>query len=266
MTFRVERFAEIAAERRLGLGHPISFRVTTGSTNDDALAAAREGAPHGALFVAETQTAGRGRRGNRWFGSAGQSVAFTVLLRPNLSAARASGLSLVGGLAVRAAVEAWLSAAGRNEAVLVKWPNDVVIGGRKLCGILAESQVRGSELVAVALGIGLNLGIDGLSPELAETATSLASVGIANPAVEPLVADIFGALEPRLAEFSAGGESTVTELRKHDALLGRRVRVGAEEGVARGINRSGSLLLRNEKGALLEVNAGHVESLVGPTG
>jgi BirA family biotin operon repressor/biotin-[acetyl-CoA-carboxylase] ligase len=261
MTFRVERFAEIAAERRLGLGHPISFRTVTGSTNDDALTAARVGAPHGALFIAETQTAGRGRRGNRWFGSAGQSVAFTVLLRPSLSAARASGLALVGGLAVRAAAEAWLCAAGRNEPALVKWPNDVVVGGRKLCGILAESQIRGSELVSVALGIGLNLGMDGFPPELAETATSLVSLGIVNPSVEPLVADILSALEPRIAEFLAGGEGTVGELRTHDALLGRRVRVGAEAGIARGINRSGSLLLQNEKGAVLEVVSGHVELL-----
>lgn len=299
MTFRAERLAEIVAERRLGLGHPIGFREVTGSTNDDALEGARAGAPHGALYVASTQTAGRGRRGNRWFGTAGQSLAFTVLVRPNLAASRASGLALVAGLAVRAAVEAWLRAAGQNEAVLVKWPNDVVVAsaavgprphragetGRKLCGILAESQIRGAEVTAVALGIGLNLGSDGLPEELAQTATSLAAlriplhtphtpVGVASPVGvsridgagappierETFVADILGELEPRIEAFAVGGESTIEELRRHDILYGRRVKVGAVEGIAVGINRSGSLLIRGANGAETEVVSGHVET------
>ncbi len=277
MTFRSERLAEIATERHLGLGHPVVFRASTGSTNDDALQGARDGAPHGAVYVAGTQTAGRGRRGNRWFGKAGQSLTFTVLLRPSLAPARASGLALVAGLAVRAAVASWLRAAGQNEAVLVKWPNDVVVlgqsvgsgphrpreTGRKLCGILAESQIRGPELVAVAVGIGLNLGNDGLPEELAETATSLSVLGIPTGPegrVEAFVADILGELEPRVEAFSVGGESTVEELRLHDFLYGRRVKVGAVEGIAKGINRSGSLLIRGENGAENEVVSGHVET------
>jgi BirA family transcriptional regulator, biotin operon repressor / biotin---[acetyl-CoA-carboxylase] ligase len=259
MTFQPERFAEIAAERRLGLGHPITFHEVTGSTNDDALAAAREGAPHGALFVAESQTKGRGRRGNPWFGTPGESALFSVLLRPKVAVERASGLALVAGLAVRAAVELWLRAAGQNEPVLVKWPNDVVIGDRKVCGILAESQVRNAKVVAVVLGVGLNLGPGELPAELAETATSLSAWGARNLGVDTLVADVLAELEPRIELFLAGGESTVAELRAYDALVGRRVRVGAAVGVAEGINRSGSLLLRDEKGALDIVLAGHVE-------
>ena len=263
MTFHPDRFAAIVAERRLGLGHPIDFREVTGSTNDDALEGARNGVAHGALYVAGAQTAGRGRRGNRWFGQAGQSLAFTVLLRPNLAPPRASGLALVAGLAVRAAVELWLRAAGQNEPVRVKWPNDVVVGGRKLCGILAESQIRGAELSAVALGIGLNLGTDGLPEELAETATSLTALGIPfspDRREEILVADILSELESRIETFSAGGERTVEELRLHDVLYGRRVKVGEVVGIAAGINRSGSLLIRGANGAENEVNSGHVET------
>jgi len=263
MSFRPERFAEMRAARRLGLGHPAEFRALTGSTNDDALAAARSGAPHGALFVAGTQTAGRGRRGNAWFGAEGQSLAFTVLLRPSVPVDRASGLALVGGLAVRAAVQTWLHAAGQNEPVLVKWPNDVVIGGRKLCGILAESQIRGPELAAVALGIGLNLTLDQLPAELAESATSLATWGIPLDSNErkgdAMIADVLSELESRLEQFSVSGESTVEELRQHDAIFGRRVKVGAVEGICAGINRSGSLLIQDETGALQTVIAGHVE-------
>jgi BirA family biotin operon repressor/biotin-[acetyl-CoA-carboxylase] ligase len=262
MTFDPSRFAAIVAERRLGLGHPIVFREVTGSTNDDALEGARNSVAHGALYVARAQTAGRGRRGNRWFGQAGQSLAFTVLLRPSLAPPRASGLALVAGLAVRAAVELWLRAAGQNEPVRVKWPNDVVVGGRKLCGILAESQIRGAELSAVALGIGLNLGTDGLPEELAETATSLMALGIPRYAgrEETFIADILTELEPRIEAFAVGGESTVEELRLHDVLYGRRVKVGEVVGIAAGINRSGSLLIRGANGAENEVNSGHVET------
>lgn len=263
MSFVPERFAAIRVERGLGLGAVTEFRAVTGSTNDDALKAAREGAPHGALFVAGSQTAGRGRRGNRWFGTEGQSVAFTVLLRPNLAASRASGVALVGGLAVRAAVDRWLRAAGRRERALVKWPNDVVIGGRKLSGILAESQVRGSELLAVALGVGLNLGNDGLPGEIAETATSLSAFGITELAPEIVVADVLEALETHVDAFAAGGETTVEEFRQYDALVGQRVRVGPDEGVARGINRSGSLLLQSTQGVVKEVQSGHVEVISG---
>jgi BirA family biotin operon repressor/biotin-[acetyl-CoA-carboxylase] ligase len=263
MSFDPGRFAAIRAERGLGLGQVAEFRAVTGSTNDDALNAARDGAPHGALYVAGSQTAGRGRRGNRWFGSEGQSVAFTVLLRPNIVAARASGIALVGGLAVRAAVDGWLRAEGRSEQALVKWPNDVVIGGRKLCGILAESQIRGSTVVAVALGIGLNLGIDGLPGEIAEAATSLTTLGVSELAPEIVIADVLAALETRIDDFAVGGESTVAELRHYDALLGQRVRVGEDEGFARGINRSGSLLLQSTQGFVKEVQGGHVELVTG---
>jgi BirA family biotin operon repressor/biotin-[acetyl-CoA-carboxylase] ligase len=170
-------------------------------------------------------------------------------------------LALVGGLAVRAAAESWLRAAGQNEPVLVKWPNDIVIGGRKLCGILAESHVRGTEIVAVALGIGLNMGAEGLPEELTDTATCLRSRGVTGLPEESVIADVLAELEPRVDAFLGGGERTVSEFRRYDALAGRHVRVGNQEGVCAGINRSGSLLLKDENGVVSEVVAGHVELL-----
>jgi BirA family biotin operon repressor/biotin-[acetyl-CoA-carboxylase] ligase len=263
MTFDTERFAALVAARHLRLGRIATFRSVTASTNDDALAAARGGAPEGALYVAETQTAGRGRRGNRWFGAQGQSIAFTLLLRPRVPASRASALALVGGLAVRAAAAAWLEAAGQKEPPLVKWPNDVLVGGRKLCGILAESQVRGGEVVAVALGIGLNVGARAIPEELAETATSLEAWDVSNRGAEQTIVDVLAELEPRVDAFLVGAESTVSEFQRYDALVGRTVTVGGLRGVCRGINRSGSLLLQDEKGALKEVTSGHVEVMSG---
>jgi BirA family biotin operon repressor/biotin-[acetyl-CoA-carboxylase] ligase len=172
---------------------------------------------------------------------------------------RASALALVGGLSVRAAAAAWLAAAGQKEAPLVKWPNDVLVGGRKLCGILAESQVRGSEVVAVALGIGLNVGRGAVPTELAATATSLEDWGVSNQGAERSIADVLAALEPRVDAFLVGAERIVSEFREHDALLGRAVVVDGLKGVCRGINRSGSLLLEDEQGVLRDVISGHVQ-------
>jgi BirA family biotin operon repressor/biotin-[acetyl-CoA-carboxylase] ligase len=225
MTFEPACFLEIAAKRGLELGRPVTFRAVTESTNDDALAAAREGAPHGALYVAELQTKGRGRRGNRWYGGAGASLTFTLLLRPSLPLDRVSSLALVAGLAVRAAAAGWLGASAHAEPVLVKWPNDVMIRDRKLCGILAESQVRGTELLAVALGVGLNVGPCDHVPELAGKATSLFDLGLETSAFEPLLADILQELVPRLEAFISDPDATATELKKYDALLGRRIRI-----------------------------------------
>src|SRR5688572_18396529 len=101
--FDGERFRSLA--RELSLGHPLTWTETTGSTNDDALAAAREGAPHGALFVTEAQAAGRGRRGNAWLAAPGQGLLFSVVLRPNVTPERAPALALLAGLAVREVVQ-----------------------------------------------------------------------------------------------------------------------------------------------------------------
>jgi BirA family biotin operon repressor/biotin-[acetyl-CoA-carboxylase] ligase len=294
MTFESARFLELGAKRGLELGRPVTFRDVTESTNDDALAGAREGAPHGALYVAGLQTKGRGRRGNRWHGAAGESLTFTLLLRPSLPLDRVSSLALVAGLAVRAATARWLDASGRAERVLVKWPNDVLIRDRKLCGILAESQVRGTELLAVALGVGLNVRPPSHVPELAGKATSLSDFGLQTHAFEPFLADILEELEPRLKAFISDPSATATELKNHDALLGRSIRIVAArtnavepEGAGAmgpgphrpqdepsgrprdntvavrgaGISRSGSLLVTNENGALGEVVSGHVELL-----
>ena len=152
MSFDPIRFEGLQRERKLGLGEPLVYHSVTGSTNDDALAEARAGAAHGTTFVADLQTAGRGRRQAAWLSPAGENLLFSVLLRPAIATPRLSGLPLVTGLAVRDAVAPLIAA-----SPLVKWPNDILVDDKKLCGILVESQIRGAEGVAVVIGIGLNV-------------------------------------------------------------------------------------------------------------
>lgn len=148
------------------LGTPARHLASVGSTMDEAAAWAAEGAPHGALVVAEHQRGGRGRHGRAWDAPPGQSLLFTVVLRPGLPADRVGLVPLAAGLAVAEAAEALGAAAA------VKWPNDVRVGGRKLAGVLAETTwSRGR--ACVLLGVGMNVAQDAFPPPLDRAATSL---------------------------------------------------------------------------------------------
>jgi BirA family transcriptional regulator, biotin operon repressor / biotin---[acetyl-CoA-carboxylase] ligase len=256
-SFDAARFEAECAAQRLELGRPVSWQDETQSTNDDALAAAKSGAPHGALFGAETQTRGRGRRGSEWLSEPGAGLWFSLLLRPELSPELLPGLSLCAGLAVRAAVAARVSA-----PVLVKWPNDVWAGGRKLAGILVESQVAGAKIASVIIGIGINVTHTAFPESLASIATSLALLSASATGREQLLADVLRHLETELARLKNQGLGGVADaLRPHDALLGRRLRVDELVGVGSGIDSAGRLLLLKTDGQLEPVLSGHVELL-----
>ena len=189
------------------------------------------GAPHGTLVTAGEQTAGRGRQGRSWVAPPGAALlASLVLRRPDPL------LSLRGGLAV---------ADVAGPAARVKWPNDVLVDGRKLAGVLAEG--RPQEGWAV-LGVGINLDASALAPELA--AGSLGRPGEA----EAVLAELLAALELRLAQ--APGDA-LDALRARDALLGARVRWAGGEGTGAGIDDAGRLLVRTSGGELA-LDAGEV--------
>jgi BirA family transcriptional regulator, biotin operon repressor / biotin---[acetyl-CoA-carboxylase] ligase len=257
MSFDLTAFEAERRARGLTLGQPASWPETTESTNDDALLATKAGAQHGALFGAETQLRGRGRRGSAWHSEPGAGLWFSVLLRPQLAADVAPALSLCAGLAVRAAV------ASRSAAqVAVKWPNDVLAGGRKIAGILIESQVIGQQLSGVVVGIGLNVEQRAFPEELAELATSLALLGATERAREVLLVDVLGGLEARVARLEAAGVTGISEeLRQYDALMGRRLRIADQEGIGAGIDEAGHLLVRTDAGLVEAVSSGHVQLL-----
>jgi len=238
------------------LGRPLRVVAETGSTNDDAMEAARAGVAHGATFVAEAQTRGRGRRGASWLSPPGANLLFSTLLRPNLDVRRAGSLTLAVGLAVRDVISRRV-----DQRVLVKWPNDIVVGGRKIAGILLESQLTGDNVSAVIVGVGVNVGMTDAPPEIAEVATSLALLGANDLSRESLLAELLTEIERRLRVHERYGLSSCLEdLRRHDALCGRRVQVDALEGVARRISDGGALVVEDAEGEH-EVMAGHVTLL-----
>lgn len=256
--FDADRFAALTRERGLTLGTPLSIVAETDSTNDDALAAARDGAPHGATFLAEAQRRGRGRRGRAWVSPPGENLLFSIVLRPGLEPERVSALTLVVGLAVREAVSA--RAGG---SVRVKWPNDVVVDDKKLAGILVESQLVSGRIDALVVGIGINVDTQRFPAELTEIATSLAELGCVERERESLLADVLAGLAARLEiHASAGIAGLLEELRGHDALLGRRIRVDPLSGIARGIDATGALLLEDASG-IRPIVSGTVELLEG---
>ena len=146
----------------------LHFAPVTGSTNTDAMAAARNGAPHGSVFFADEQRAGRGRGDHTWESAAGEGLYVSVLLRPDLSPAYLPLAPLAAGLAAADAIRA---ATGLD--VDLRWPNDLLIGPRKTGGILVEAQSESSGVAFVVVGIGINVHQRSFDPGLATPATSL---------------------------------------------------------------------------------------------
>ncbi len=135
------------------IARKLVFHKETGSTNLDAKAIAEKGAEAGTLVVADMQTAGRGRRGRGWDGYAGKNIYMSLLLRPDCPPDKASALTLVMALSVAEAVKEFLP----NAACVIKWPNDIVINGKKVCGILTEMSAEPDCIHYVVIGIGINV-------------------------------------------------------------------------------------------------------------
>jgi len=246
MPFDADSFRVRAREQKPKLGRPLMYKPVTGSTNDDALLAARSGAPHGPVFVADEQTAGRGRRGHSWLAAPGASLLFSVLLRPKLELPQTSALTLAIGLALRDAVSQRIA-----ENAHIKWPNDLLVNGKKLAGILVESQLQGDRLQAVVV-----------PRKIAPGATSLALLGSARLEREPLLHDILQEISARLEAYQRTGVAGIlSELNTADALRGRRVRVDDQVGIGRGLDEHGRLLLEDDGGRVHAMLSGTVELL-----
>ena len=255
-SFDVTAFHSLRTSRGVELGSAVWAFESTASTNDLALSAARAGEPHGLVIVADGQTEGRGRQGRVWHSPAGENLLVSILLRPTLTLVDAPLLALSAGLALRAAVA---SIVGERSDLGVKWPNDLLCGGKKLAGILIETQVQGSELLGVVTGVGLNLGTRVFPPELAENATSLSLLGAEGLSREAVLVSVLAELERGLTAFQRGGRGAlVPELIRYDVLRGRRVEVEGVRGRAEGIDVNGRLLVRDALGHQHALVSGHV--------
>ena len=231
------------------------------STNDLAKQLAEEGAGHGEVVIAECQTAGRGRRGRGWVSPPGRNVTFSAVLRPELPPQRAPELTLVAAVALCHAVRRAGVDAG------IKWPNDLVAGGRKLCGILTELAADPDQVQWVVLGAGINVNATAADfpEELRGSATSMAL-----ERGQPVPRALFAAaaltlLEEWLDRHAEGGFAAVRdEWRALSDTLGRVVRVQADgrdlEGLAEDLDETGALLVR-AGGRLERVLSGDVQHL-----
>ncbi|MBB5351198.1 BirA family biotin operon repressor/biotin-[acetyl-CoA-carboxylase] ligase [Haloferula luteola] len=204
---------------------------------------------HGAVLVAERQTAGRGRRGAPWLSEPGAGLTFSVALRPPEPKALWPRLALATGLAVAEA----LSRLGVEAEV--KWPNDVMLGGRKACGILVEAAGE----VAV-VGIGLNVNATQFPEGIEASSLKLATGLEMDPEVVLLA--ILVALKARTAEIGAGFPELIRALRQRCYLSGKRVALktpsGPREGVVEEIGAGGELVLKTEEGLLTLLQADEV--------
>lgn len=242
----------------------VRWVVETGSTNDDLLVAAGAGAPEGVVLVADHQTAGRGRVDRTWIAPAGSSLLFSVLFRPDLAADETH--LLLTALALAAA-----DTCGEVAGVVpeLKWPNDLVIGDRKLAGVLAETVVAEGRVEAVVVGMGLNVDWPAELPEsLAAIATSLRHQVTADRDLdrEHLLVRLLRRLDDRYRDLhSPGGvERLVEEARRRTAWIGERVRVQLAdeiiEGTATDVTAAGRLVVETEDGRR-EVTTGDVVHL-----
>jgi BirA family biotin operon repressor/biotin-[acetyl-CoA-carboxylase] ligase len=248
--------AELAPHLR-GAWRRIEWREEVDSTQRLARELARGGAEEGTTVIAESQRAGRGRLGRSWHSPAGVNLYCSVVLRPPLAPAEVPQLALVVGLAVADAV-----AAVGGAGAAVKWPNDVLLGGRKVAGILTELDAELERVHVVIVGIGVNLNGDAFPSELADKATSLrlATGGPVDRAA--FTAGLLAALEGRYRRFLAAGFAAMrSEWEACSALTGKEVRVTAPEGEVAGrvlgVDDDGALRLAGPRGEV-RVVAGEV--------
>jgi BirA family transcriptional regulator, biotin operon repressor / biotin---[acetyl-CoA-carboxylase] ligase len=232
-------------------GEHIHHYYRAGSTNTLALERAADGAPEGSVFLAEQQTAGRGRGNNQWHSEQSTGIYCSVVLRPALPPSEVLTLSLAAGLAVQAAIQEV------DSRVLpdLKWPNDVLIQGKKFCGILTEMSAEATRVRHMVVGVGLNVNQASFPGDLEQTATSLRrTTGTEWSRVE-LCAALLKSLDREYKELLATSEAHEEILRRFEehssSARGRQVRVeenGGFDGVTEGLDPRGFLRVRTREG------------------
>ena len=239
-------------------GKTVHFAKEIDSTNEWCKRLSKEDAVHGMLAVAEFQSAGKGRLGRRWVVPEGNSIMMSILLRPDFEPRFASMLTLVMGLSVAQAV------AELGLEVGIKWPNDVVVSRKKICGILTEMTMKQDKIGCAVIGVGINVNMDRFPEEMADKATSLylESGHVFDRAeVVGLVMKHFEENYERFVQ-TEDLSGMKTDYEKLLANLNQPVRVLNQndpyEGIARGINAGGELLVERADGSIEEVNSGEV--------
>ena len=238
-------------------GKTVHFAREIDSTNLWIKRLAKEGAPEGTLALAEFQSAGRGRLGRSWEVPEGTSVMMSILLRPKFEPQYAPTLTLVMGMAVAKAVK------NLGFDVSIKWPNDVVVSHKKICGILTEMGVRDGKIDYAVIGVGINVNIKEFPEEMADKATSLYLESGREFDRNQIPGLVMEAFEEYYEKFAATCDLSGLK-EEYESILAnynQPVRVLAKEpyeGVARGITDGGELLVEKTDGTIVAVSAGEV--------
>ncbi len=247
---------------RSGLTGSLVTRIYTmesvDSTNNEAKRRAQEGAPHGSVFVAEEQTGGKGRLGRVWKSPPKTGLWFTLLLRPNATPEQVTNLTLFAGLAVSRAIHALTGLPAQ-----IKWPNDVVIEGKKVCGILTEMAAEMESVEYVIPGIGVNVNTESFPEDIAWKATSLyLSTGKKWSRATVLQAILREMEELLHRQEEKGTGAVLAEYRENCVTIGKPVSTQRGNirlsGIAEDITDTGELIVRQSNGSELIINSGEV--------
>lgn len=240
-------------------GKNLYFFDEVDSTNNMVRTLAEQGAPEGTLVVAANQTAGKGRRGRTWVAPAGSSVMMSILLRPEFAPERASMLTLVTAMAVARGIR---EVTGIEAGI--KWPNDIVADGKKLCGILTEMSTEMDYIRYVVIGIGINVSIKEFPEELRQKATSL-ELCLGHPVKRAMLIDAcMRAFEDCYEKYLETLDLTLLMEEYNRELVNREREVlvltpaGDYAGVSHGVNRDGELIVELADGEIRNVVSGEV--------
>lgn len=225
-------------------GCEIVYYDETDSTNKQARMLAREGAAHGTLVIADRQSAGRGRRGRSWISPAGEGVFMSLIVRPDAPPSEVAKLSLTLALAVSRAIERETGLDAR-----IKWPNDIVIGGRKVCGLLLEMDATAQKVESIVAGVGINVHQTAFDEEIENTASSLDLLLGKRVSRSAIVRAFLTEFERAM---TLADEEMMDAYRERSATIGQRVQViglsSSYTGMATGITESGTLLVAQDDG------------------
>jgi BirA family transcriptional regulator, biotin operon repressor / biotin---[acetyl-CoA-carboxylase] ligase len=238
------------------IGRRVAYEQSVTTTMDIARREAESGAPEGAIAIAEEQTAGRGRLGRSWVSPGGVNLYFTLVLRPDIDQLRY--ISVVAPLAACEAIEETTNLLPR-----IKWPNDVAINDRKVCGVMTQSQISDGSVLYAITGIGVNVNMDVAShDEIRDIATSLRDELGRDASREEVLAATLNRFESIYQALRRGEVVSMAWKHRLDT-LGKHVRVSGpngpiDEGVAVDADSDGSLILRRDDGSHVRIEAGEV--------
>lgn len=243
------------------IGREIIYLDSIGSTNTYAKKAAEEHFKEGTVIIAEEQTDGRGRLGRQWVSTKGKGIWMSIMLKPDILPADAPKLTIAAAYAVAKAVLRCC-----NLDASIKWPNDIVAGGKKLCGILTEMSAEADEIKSVIVGIGINANMENedFGAEVASLATSISLEKGSAVSRKALAASVLNEFEKVYEDFIKEGslKSFLGEYKNKSAVLGKEIRVISKKeeiiGLAVDISEEGHLVVKLGDGTLREIMSGEV--------